>query len=648
MLLVLIIFIAIATTNASLAVPAANHLQGQVSPYLLEHAHDAVDWYPWGEAPFARAKKENKPVFLSSGFAACHWCHVMQKESFTDAATAKVLNENFVCILVDREELPAVDEAFARAVQAVGGRAGWPLTVFLTPAKKPFFAGTYFPTEPKLGLPPFTQVLRGVLKSWREKRTAVDQSALELYHSVSALNSIVVQKDKTDTVTSAGEKLVQRVDPDWGGISGDRKFAHPGALLFAVQQLGSMPKAAWRKNPLAQGYLQYLTATLDNMNNGGIHDQLRGGFFRYASDRQWRVPHFEKMLSDNALISQCYLAGADLTGNDNWKNVGLATLDFCLTHLTSPQGAFFGSIDADSGGKEGGYYTFTEGEIFLALGPADGKYFCTAYGVNGGGGEHSRGLNKIHSRDGRSVLCLPGGPELASARDESSIDKANLDAGATRLSRLRAKLLASDMMAKRPRPRIDTKIIAGWNGLMVSSLVSAYKKSGQKKYLQAAIRCQSFISKNLYAGGSLKRIFADGRAEVNGCLDDYAYQIRALLDLSEVEKNPQYAAAAVALNGYVLAHFVGPRVGFYYSPVGSEPALVRTSCARDIGMPAPAAIQVSNLLRLYRLTGNQSFLSVAQATSKIYCHDAAVDPTNYGFMLCAIDQVEKDANLSTH
>ncbi|MBS2008267.1 MAG: thioredoxin domain-containing protein [Cyanobacteria bacterium SZAS TMP-1] len=614
--------------NVNMARAASgNHLVGQVSPYLLEHAHDPVNWYPWGEEAFARAKKENKPVFLSSGFAACHWCHVMQRESFSDAQTAKFLNDNFISIKVDREERPDVDEVYTRAAQAVGGRAGWPLTVFLTPDKKAFFASTYFPKEQKFGLPPFRQVLQEVLKLWRDKRGVVDQTTRELSAAIAGFDDAQVQQSTAGVVRRGGKKFLERVDREWGGISGERKFALPGALTLALQLLAATPRADWDRVELTKGYKQYLVNTLEHMARGGIRDQLRGGFFRYSTDAQWHVPHFEKMLSDNALIAQCYLKAGRLLGREDFKSTGLNTVDFCLKQFAAADGAFYGSTDADSGGREGAYYTFTPAEIESVLGPLDGKFFCTVYGIKAGAG----------------VLYMSAPPESLAA-----LNKLSCPQFLARLESLKAKLLSSALVQKRARPRVDIKVVTAWNGLMISALVEAYRSSGDSKYLTAAHRCQDFIDKNMIVGKQLRRVFAAGKARVDGCLDDYAFEIRALLDLAEVDKSPRWLKEAGVLNEEVLAHFVGPRVGFYYtaSGAGADRALIRTGCAEDSGIPSAAAIEVSNLLRLYKISLDKRLLAVAESAIKHNSHNAEVEPAAYGYFLCAIQQLEKAAAIS--
>jgi hypothetical protein len=610
-----------------------NHLKGQVSPYLIEHLNDPVDWYPWGDEAFSRAKRENKPIFLSSGFAACHWCHVMHRESFEDAATAKILNDNFVSIKVDREERPYVDEVYSRAAQAIAGRGGWPLTVFLTPDKKPFFAGTYFPRTEKYGLPAFTTVLEAVLDSWHKRRGDVDKTANELCLAIYNLDGGRAggHPDRA-TIDSAAAKLLESVDTEFGGLHGERKFAAPGTLALAMQLIVSNPNVASAGAPAhisapanhTKDYLAYVTTTLSHMAQGGVHDQLHGGFFRYATDRAWHIPHFEKMLCDNALFAQTYLNAGLLTGKESWKALGLSTLDFCLKDFATSEGSFYGSIDADSGGQEGAYYTFTPEEIKSALGPVDGQLFCTVYSVSAKGND----------KDGRSVLYLSDSPEKLAQSCSMKLDQFQEKLGA-----LKAKLAQSALMQKRVRPIIDKKVITAWNALMISALVDGYKVSGDEKYLAAAKKCAFFLLKNLCQGKTIHRIWADGKEEIAGCLDDYAYTIRALLDLAAVDSDPIWLSQATGLNETVVGHFFSHRVGFYYTANNKDQALVRTGCARDNGVPSPVGIEVVNLVRLSEINGDSHLKSVIARTINCYGDSVKVEPTAYGFLLAAMDQV---------
>ncbi len=602
--------------------PAINHLKGQASSYLLDHANDPVHWYPWGDEAFAVARRDNKPIFLSSGFAACHWCHVMHHESFEDAAIAKILNDNFVSILVDREERPYVDEVYSRAALAIGGKSGSPLTVFLTPDKKPFFAGTYFPRKDKMGLPSFAKILQGVLDSWHKHRSDVDKTANQLCLSVYTFDGGKAgPAPDQSTIDQAGAKLLNEVDYDFGGILGVRKLALPGALTLAMQKIVLDPK---QLNKETAGYSAFLSSTLNHMALGGVRDQLNGGFFRLSTDREWRVPHFEKMLDNNALMAQIYLEAGLLNKNDHWKAIGLDTLDYCLKDLSSPDGTFFSSVDADSGGEEGAYYKFTPEEITRELGAADGKLFCTIYSVNSEGGGEAGGKALYFSM-----------PEEKLAQTEG----VNLPQFEKKIAALKAKLAASPMMQKRVRPVVDKKIITSWNALMISALVQGYKVSGDERYLGAAKKCASFLLKNLCQGKLLHRIWAEGKADVSGCLDDYSFFVRALLDLATIDSDPAWLNQAIALNQTIVGHFFSHRVGFYLTANNKEQALVRTGCARDNGGASPAAIEIMNLVRLYEITGDSHLKTVIERTVKRYGDGLKAEPISYGFLLAAMDRV---------
>jgi uncharacterized protein len=602
--------------------PDINHLKGEKSPYLLEHANDPVHWYPWCDEAFARARQENKPLFLSIGFASCHWCHVMHSQSFMDPATAKILNDNFISIKVDREERPYIDEVYCRAAQAISGRGGWPLSVFLLPDKEPFFAGTYFPKTDADGLPAFTKVLQSVLDGYHQRKGKIEKTANDLCRAIYDFDGKKEgpAPDKT-TVPAAGATLFSEVDRQYGGIMGVRKFALPGALNLAMQLVVLDPQ---RKSSETNGYLEYLSSTLNHMALGGVHDQLNGGFFRYSTDRQWHIPHFEKMLADNALLAQIYLQASLLTGNQHWKSIGIETLDFCLSEFATPEGTFLGSSDADSGGREGTFYTYTPEEITSVLGPADGKLFCTVYSVTAKG----------NTKEGRSVLYFFDSEEKLAQTQGIKLPEFE-----SRIKAMKVRLAGSKMISERIKPIVDKKVITGWNGLMISALVEGYKVSGDEKYLAAARKCAGFLLKNLCQGKWLERVWVGDKAEVSGCLDDYAFLIRALLDLATVDSDPKWLERAIAFNDTVVAHFFSHRVGFYLTANNKEQALVRTGCARDNGVASPAAIEFANLFRLYQITGDPHLSKALDRTVKPFEDDVRSEPTSYGFLLSAIDLV---------
>ncbi|MBU6453496.1 MAG: thioredoxin domain-containing protein [Cyanobacteria bacterium REEB67] len=599
----------------------ANHLKGQTSPYLLAHLHDPVDWHPWGDDAFALARRLNKPVFISSGFAACHWCHVMQRESFLDQQTARYLNDHFVAVLIDREERPDLDRVYTRALEQIGGHPGWPLTIIVTPDRLPFVAGTYYPPRAKGGQPAFLDVLKAANEMWIGHREQVDGVGRQIFKALQRQASRPEFAPKEPTAAAleqAGASILNRIDPDFGGLAGERKFPNTSLLRFC--QLLS------QRNGDGGKYKDFVENTLSHMDRGGVQDQLRGGFFRYAVDPQWRVPHFEKMLGGNALIASCYLRQFNDTRNPRWKAVGLQTIDFCLRELAAVDHTFYAGMDADSGPDgalaEGAYYTFSRDEVFAVLGEADGNWFCSEYGITGDGADRSL---KTSRRD-RGVRREKT-PFLVNGRSvPARMSPLETGASADRLNMLRQKLASSSLMQKRIRPQVDKKIVVGWNGLMISALVDAYKVSDDAKYLIAAKQCAHLMHDRLAAEAT--------NLSGNLNLDDYAYCIKAFLDLAEIDqdKNSGWSKAAVEANQYVLAHFVAPGLGFYFTPNYRKDSPLRLGCATDDGLPSPCAVELANLLRL----DHRAFV---RRVVPIYGEIAVVEPVQYAEMLVTISEM---------
>ncbi len=427
----------------------ANRLIEETSPYLLQHAYNPVDWFAWSEEALAKAKSDDKPILLSIGYAACHWCHVMEHESFEDADIAAIMNEHFVPIKVDREERPDLDDIYMRSVQMMTGHGGWPMTVFLTPDLKPFYGGTYFPPQDRHGLPSFRRVLLSVAKTWDEKREDVEASSNEMAGYLQQMSQVEPSGTElsNDSLDGAIERLLMIADRQWGGFGGAPKFPQASALFFML-----------RKSSENTQLREVLELTLNKMAIGGIHDQIGGGFARYSVDRQWIVPHFEKMLYDNAQLSRLYLESSLVFNNDYYKRVGKDVLDFVLSELTSEDGAFYSSLDADSEGEEGKFYAFNQQEINEALGAEDGAFACQVYGVTATGNfEHAA-----------TVLNLQDLPEELARRANLSLTQFF-----DRLDKINEKLLA--YRAKRIRPGCDEKVLTAWNSLMISAFVTGYR-----------------------------------------------------------------------------------------------------------------------------------------------------------------------------
>jgi uncharacterized protein YyaL (SSP411 family) len=587
-----------------------NKLSGETSTYLLQHANNPVDWYPWGEEALTRSRLEDRPILLSVGYAACHWCHVMEHESFEDADTARLMNEYFVCIKVDREERTDLDEIYMKAVQMMTGHGGWPMTVFLTPQLKPFFGGTYFPPVEKHGLPSFKKLLTAVNTAWQTKRSELEESAQAISLHLSSINNFaghlkpdlaLHDKERKDLIDRAMERMLQSFDKTWGGFGGAPKFPHTFSLDLAMR---------CNSRTLRAELSELLTITLDCMATGGIHDQIGGGFARYSTDRQWLVPHFEKMLYDNALLCQTYLNGFRLTGRSYWKRVALAILDFILRDLTSPQGAFYSSLDADSEGVEGKYYVWRKEEIETILGE-DAAWFCQVYGVTPAG----------NFEDGTNILHLKG------AMDDETWWK---------IAPLNEKLLAHRQ--NRVAPGVDEKILTGWNSLMISALVDGYSLTADEKYLHAAKRAARFILEELSKDGRLFRTWGQGKAQLNGYLDDYAYFTQALLDLASVDGDPQWLSNALLMNEAALRHFKDKdSPGFFYTSDDHESLLVRPRCEFDGAVPSANAICVLNLLRLSEIKNDDHYRQVADAAIRSYEPLFERAPDQLSTMIAALD-----------
>ncbi len=641
-----------------------NKLGTETSTYLLQHANNPVDWYPWGEAALKRSVSEDKPILLSIGYAACHWCHVMEHESFEDQETAKIMNENFVCIKVDREERTDLDEIYMKAVQLMTGHGGWPMTVFLTPQLKPFFGGTYFPPVEKHGLPGFKKLLVAVKTAWLSKRDELERSAQAITDHMTSVSEFAghlpaaqtgKDADRGEVIIRAARQMLPSFDNTWGGFGSAPKFPHTFSLNLAMRCIA---RPLTRADDLRSLLSEMVTTSLNCMANGGIHDQIGGGFARYATDRKWLVPHFEKMLYDNALLCQTYFNGFRLTGNTYWRRVAEGILDFVMRDLTCPEGAFYSSLDADSEGVEGKYYLWTKDEVEAVL-TDDAPLFCQVYGVSQSGNfEH--GTNILH---------------LAQPIDEKSWPK---------ILSLNERLLAK--RRQRVAPGVDEKILTSWNSLMISAFVDGYAITGQQKYLEAAKQAASFILKELAKDGRLLRTWGQGKAQLNGYLDDYAYFTQSLLDLASVDSNPLWLTKAVLFNESTLKHFIhqensaeeadnekcseggaqqhlsdafgvppsrnGESRGgsqrsaadralikslFYYTSDDHESLLLRPRNDFDGAVPSASAVVVLNLLRLSEINNDARYCQIANATIRSYETLFETAPDQLSSMICALD-----------
>ncbi len=592
----------------------ANRLINERSPYLRQHAQNPVEWLPWGDEAFAKARRENKPIFLSIGYSTCHWCHVMAHESFESDSTAAILNESFVCIKVDREERPDVDRVYMTFVQATTGSGGWPLSVWLTPTLKPFLGGTYFPPEERYGRKGFPEVLRAIAEAWRDEQTKiVEQGDMVVEalrkHIGGAAAGGAIARTTTDLVKGIDE-LWANFDKEWGGFGTSPKFPRPAVLRFVARAAAAPEVPAESRN---RALLMLLT-TLRKMAMGGMHDHIGGGFHRYSVDDAWHVPHFEKMLYDQGQLAIAYLEGYQLTGETAFADVARDILAYVERDLRAPGGAFFSAEDADSALEqdgtahaEGAFYVWTKAEIDALLPAEDAPMFCRHYGVDPEGNADARS-DPHNEFEGKNILIERCPPTQTSSEYNLPVEQVN-----TVLAAGRAKLFAA--RASRPRPHLDNKVLTGWNGLMISAFARAGQILDEPAYLAAARGAADFIREHLYdeKTGLLRRSYLDGAGEVRGFADDYAFLIAGLLDLFEGEFEPRDLEWAVRLQKTQDELFGDAAEGGYFSSeAGKTDILLRMKDEHDSAEPAASSMAVLNLLRLAALTGRAEYRGQAE------------------------------------
>jgi uncharacterized protein YyaL (SSP411 family) len=591
-----------------------NRLANELSPYLIQHANNPVDWYPWGQEALDRARNEDKPIFLSVGYSACHWCHVMEHESFEDEEIARRLNEHFVPVKVDREERPDLDQIYMHAVQAMTGRGGWPMSVFLTPELKPFFGGTYWPPQARMGMPGFQQVLEAVADAWQHRRQqAIDQAEQLTEHLRQATAPGTAEMALPDELLKNGVANLERsFDFTHGGFGGAPKFPHAVDLQLLLR--------AWHRWP-REGILQMVRLNLDKMARGGIYDHLGGGFARYSVDERWLVPHFEKMLYDNALLAGVYLDAYLVTRDPEYDRVAQETLDYVLRDMTDPRGGFHSAEDADSEGVEGKFYVWSPEEVHEVLGDEAGTRFCEVYDVTAHG-----------NFEGKSIL------NLAQSIDQCASAK-GWDAQQLRaeLAASRAKLL--EARQRRVRPARDDKVLVSWNGLMIDALAKAAGALASDRYLQAAIAAAEFIQNQVVdQDGRLLHCWRDGRARHHAYLDDYACLTNSLVSLYEASLEERWIDEAVSLADAMLKRFRDvEQGGFYFTANDHESLILRSKEFQDGSVPSANSMAATALIRLGSLCGRADYQHAGQeildqATGLMKQH-----PTAAGQMLNALD-----------
>ena len=588
-----------------------NRLIRETSPYLLQHAHNPVDWHPWGEEALAKAKAENKPILLSIGYSACHWCHVMERESFENPDIATLMNEHFVNIKVDREERPDLDDIYQKSAQAFMRRSGgWPLTVFLTPDQEPFWGGTYFPPTPRHGMPGFPEVLMGVAEAYHKEPDQVKQNTQKVKSGLRQISSLQPSTDPLteELLDGAVKDLSAFYEPVNGGFGDAPKFPTPPPFHVLLRQFARTKD---------QKALDMVLHSLWKMAAGGIYDHLGGGFHRYSTDGRWLVPHFKKMLYDNAQLVRLYLDGWRLSREPRFKQVVEETLAYLRREMVHPEGGFYTAQDADSEGHEGKYFVWEPAEIKDVLGLELGEVFCRLYDITDQGNFEGKNIPNLIHANGRSDV-----------KDLPDADKVIADA--------RRKLL--EVRERRVKPLRDDKILTGWNGLMISGVLDAYQTLGNPAYLAMAEKAIAFLLECAYKNGRLFRTVTGGQGKLNGYLDDYAFLSAALIDAFEATARPAYLDKARELTAVMIEQFWDAQAGgCFFTGKDHESLIQRMKTGEDSAIPGGNAVAAMNCLRLFAYTGEQSYLDKAERTFRLFRTNMGQNPFGTASLLCALD-----------
>jgi len=591
-----------------------NRLAREKSPYLLQHAYNPVEWFPWAEDAFDKAKRENKPIFLSIGYSTCHWCHVMERESFEDSEVAELLNREYVAIKVDREERPDVDNLYMTVCQAMTGQGGWPLTIVMTPEKKPFFAGTYFPKRSRFGRNGLMEILGQIAEKWKENRqlvidageTVADQTARRM---ISNLKGEVSERSLDEAFVT----YKQSFDAEFGGFGEAPKFPTPHNLMFLMRYAA----ATGEDDALAMA-----ERTLDAIARGGLFDHIGFGFARYSTDREWLVPHFEKMLYDNALLAIAYTEAYQLTGKARYRGVAERIFAYVLRDMTDPAtGAFYCAEDADSEGEEGKFYVWTPEQVKSALGEEDGDWFCERYGIAPEG-----------NFEGRSIPNLLHG----TLEEQAVRSGADVEAFVERAEALRHRLFLR--REERAHPGKDDKVLTSWNGLMIAALAKSAAAFDRPDYAEAAKKAKTFLFERLRTpDGRLLARYRDGDSAFPGYIDDYAYLVWGLLELYQATFDAECLASAEALSREAIRLFWdAENGGFYFAGEDAEQLFTRMKEVYDGAMPAGNSVMANNMLRLARLTGDAAWSGYAERIFKAFAGAVERYPTGHAMLLMAL------------
>jgi uncharacterized protein len=590
-----------------------NRLIDESSPYLLQHAHNPVDWYPWGDEAFERAKSEDKPVLVSIGYSACHWCHVMEHESFEDEETARQMNENFVNIKVDMEERPDVDQIYMTFVQLTTGRGGWPMTVFLTPDKLPFYGGTYYPPTPRYGMPSFRQILTSIADAYRDRRDEILHSANDI---LGELRRVTIAETSSagfsvDLLDSAFESFSRSFDATNGGFGGAPKFPPSMSMEFLLRY--------WNRTG-TESALAMVEKTARKMADGGIYDQIGGGFHRYSVDAVWLVPHFEKMLYDNAQLIRIYLHLYQITGNDLFKRTAVETLEYIRREMLDPKGGFYSTQDADSEGEEGKFFVWTPDEVERVVGERDAQILNFFYDVSEDGNFEGKNILNIRFTVAAAAKAL----KLETAEVESILERSR-------------KLLFAER-EKRIKPHRDEKILTAWNGLMLAAFAEASAVLQDDEYLTIAKRNADFLLTEIRLDGRLRRTWKDGKAKLDAYIEDYANLADGLLELFQVSGEARYLTEARSLADAMIDEFWDKESGgFYFTSHDHESLIVRNKDFTDNATPSGNSVAADVLLKLSKITGEENYERYATRVLGMSAGQARRYPQGLGRALAAME-----------